>query len=120
MVVHTVRIIQHSGWGLEAAIQHSAAPRAVLSFLTPPLVLYYAYSMNNHAITIISCELSYTCHTHITQYINGSREAMGIIGGLEWTQFGVYKFRYIRTHVQTYCIYSNDEMQGVSHICDRA
>ena len=43
MVFHTVRIIQQSGWGLEAAIEHSAAPRAVLSFLTPPLVLYYTY-----------------------------------------------------------------------------
>ena len=40
--------IQHSGWGLEAAIQHSAASRAVLSFSTPPLVLYYVYSMTSH------------------------------------------------------------------------
>ena len=27
------------------------APCAVLSFSTPPLVLYYTYSMNNHVIT---------------------------------------------------------------------
>ena len=45
--------MKHSGRGLEAAIQHSASLRAVLGFLTPPLVLYYAYSTNYRAITTI-------------------------------------------------------------------
>ena len=44
MVVFTVRIIQHSGWGLEAAIQHSAMFCAVLSFATPPpLTILYVH-----------------------------------------------------------------------------
>ena len=32
---------RNTAWGPEAAIQHSAAPRAALSFSIPPLVLYY-------------------------------------------------------------------------------
>ena len=49
MVDHTVRVIQHEGRGQEA--QYSTRRVLYCSFETPTQVLYYAYSMNNHAIT---------------------------------------------------------------------
>ena len=59
------------GSGSRSSIQHSAAPRAVWSFSTPPLVLYYAYSINNHAITITccTCDIYHQIHVHVIYFV---------------------------------------------------
>ena len=109
--------MSHSGRGLEAAIQHSAAPRAVLSFSTPPLALYAV--LRNHVYNICTVSLGITCTPDLLESVcpprgvscpsthHIHRQSMSIPKNVSVSQYGGNVNNTIRTILEqkpTLCV----------------